>query len=91
MNVFYRGIIESEYNKKKLSAKLYIYDTSQNITITTLKALSHLHSLHNSHPVSSVQQSYRHTLPTTERILQPNISQRSPKSHITLQQPNIDN
>ena len=87
--------------KKKLSTKPNSYNTPQDKTNTTPKAPSHLPNLHIQ-PLSSIPQKIRRTLSTVERtenrrtlsgvevLLQTNTSQRSPISHITRQQPNID-
>ena len=44
--------------KKNFSIKPNAYDNPQDITNTILTATSHLHSLHNNHPLTLVLQSY---------------------------------
>ena len=62
----------------------------QEMPLSELETLHHLHSLHNPHPLSLVPQSYRNTLLITEHASQSINFQRSPVSHKTLHLPCID-
>ena len=67
-----------------------MYDIPQDNPNRTPTGPSHLHKLHNNHPLFLITQNYRHKLRIAERLLQTSTSQQSTISHIPVQQPNID-
>ena len=79
----------SEY-KKKLSTIPKAYDTSQDKINPTPTATTHLHHLHDNHPLSLVTRNYRNTLAITEHTSQDHSYQQKLVSHISLHQSTID-
>ena len=79
----------NEYDKKTIYNVKFICAPQDKIN-PTLTASPPLYSLQLFHPLSLVPRNHRNTLAITEHTAQGDSFPRSPVSHITLQQSNID-